>query len=150
MDPAELKRIFQLFDRNGDGRISLKELSDSLENLGILIPDKDLAQMIERIDMNGDGCIDVDEFGDLYESIMEEPDEEEDMREAFNVFDQNRDGFITVEELGTVLASLGLKQGRTLDECKKMIMKVDVDGDGMVNYKEFRQMMKGGGFTVLS
>uniref|UniRef100_A0A0R0HP89 EF-hand domain-containing protein n=2 Tax=Glycine max TaxID=3847 RepID=A0A0R0HP89_SOYBN len=106
--------------------------------------------MIERIDMNGDGCIDVDEFGDLYESIMEEPDEEEDMREAFNVFDQNRDGFITVEELGTVLASLGLKQGRTLDECKKMIMKVDVDGDGMVNYKEFRQMMKGGGFTVLS
>lgn len=67
----ELKRVFQMFDRNGDGRISLKELSDSLENLGILIPDKDLAQMIERIDMNGDGCIDVDEFGDLYESIME-------------------------------------------------------------------------------
>ncbi|KHN25296.1 Calmodulin-like protein 7 [Glycine soja] len=149
MDPMELKRVFQMFDRNGDGRISLKELSDSLENLGILIPDKDLAQMIERIDLNGDGCVDMDEFGDLYESIMEERDEEEDMREAFNVFDQNRDGFITVEELRRVLASLGLKQGGTLDECKKMITKVDVDGDGMVNYKEFRQMMKGGGFTAL-
>ncbi|KAG4385233.1 hypothetical protein AAZX31_12G049900 [Glycine max] len=150
MDPMELKRVFQMFDRNGDGRISLKELSDSLENLGILIPDKDLAQMIERIDVNGDGCVDMDEFGDLYESIMEERDEEEDMREAFNVFDQNRDGFISVEELRRVLASLGLKQGGTLDECKKMITKVDVDGDGMVNYKEFRQMMKGGGFTALS
>ena len=150
MDPNELKRVFQMFDRNGDGRITKKELNDSLENLGIFIPDKELGQMIERIDVNGDGCVDIDEFGELYQTIMDERDEEEDMREAFNVFDQNRDGFITVEELGTVLASLGLKQGRTLDECKKMIMKVDVDGDGMVNYKEFRQMMKGGGFTVLS
>ena len=87
--------------------------------------------MIEKIDINGDGCVDIDEFGELYQSIMDERDEEEDMKEAFNVFDQNGDGFITVED------------------CKKMIMKVDVDGDGMVNYKEFKQMMKGGGFSTL-
>ena len=127
----ELKRMFQLFDRNGDGRITKKELNDSLENLGIFIPDKELIQMIEKIDINGDGCVDIDEFGELYQSIMDERDEEEDMKEAFNVFDQNGDGFITVED------------------CKKMIMKVDVDGDGMVNYKEFKQMMKGGGFSTL-
>lgn len=30
-----------------------------------------------------------------------------------------------------------------------MISKVDVDGDGMVNYMEFKVMMKGGGFVVL-
>lgn len=150
MDAAELKRVFQMFDRNGDGRITKKELSDSLENLGIYIPDKELAEMIEKIDVNGDGCVDIDEFGALYRSIMEERDEEEDMREAFNVFDQNGDGFITVDELRSVLASLGLKQGRTLEDCKRMIMKVDVDGDGMVDFKEFKQMMKGGGFSALS
>ncbi|KAJ1387857.1 EF-Hand 1, calcium-binding site [Sesbania bispinosa] len=149
MDPNELKRVFQMFDRNGDGRITKKELTDSLENLGIFIPDKELTQMIEKIDVNGDGCVDMDEFGELYQSIMDERDEEEDMREAFNVFDQNRDGFITVDELRAVLSSLGLKQGRTVEECKRMIMKVDVDGDGMVNYKEFKQMMKGGGFSAL-
>ncbi|TKY48333.1 Calmodulin protein 5 [Spatholobus suberectus] len=150
MDPHELKRVFQMFDRNGDGRITKKELNDSLENLGIFIPDKELAQMIEKIDVNGDGCVDIDEFGELYQNIMDERDEEEDMREAFNVFDQNGDGFITVEELRTVLSSLGLKQGRTVEDCKKMIMKVDVDGDGMVDYNEFRQMMKGGGFSALT
>ncbi|KAJ7980695.1 Calmodulin-like protein [Quillaja saponaria] len=150
MDSNELKRVFQMFDKNGDGRITKKELSDSLENLGIFIPDKELAQMIEKIDVNGDGCVDIDEFGELYQSIMDERDEEEDMREAFNVFDQNGDGFITVDELRSVLASLGLKQGRTVEDCKMMIMKVDVDGDGMVNYKEFKQMMKGGGFSALS
>ncbi|XP_010547159.1 PREDICTED: calmodulin-like protein 3 [Tarenaya hassleriana] len=149
MDQAELRRIFQMFDRNGDGKITKKELSDSLKNLGIHIPDKDLEQMIEKIDLNGDGYVDIDEFGGLYQTIMDERDEEEDMREAFDVFDQNGDGFITVEELRSVLASLGLKQGRTLEDCKRMISKVDVDGDGMVNFKEFKQMMKGGGFAAL-
>ncbi|KAF3566650.1 hypothetical protein DY000_02010932 [Brassica cretica] len=32
----------------------------------------------------------------------------------------------------------------TLEECRKMIIQVDGDGDGRVNYKEFRQMMKKG------
>ncbi|KAJ0092869.1 hypothetical protein Patl1_26376 [Pistacia atlantica] len=151
MDPAGVDRVFQMFDRNGDGRISKQELSVSLENIGIFIPDAELAQMIERIDVNGDGCVDIDEFGALYKSLMVEREEEDenDMREAFNVFDQNGDGFITFDELKQVLGSLGLKQGRTAEDCKQMIMKVDVDGDGMVDYKEFRQMMKGGGFSAL-
>lgn len=154
MDPAELKRIFQMFDRNGDGKITRKELNDSLKNLGIIIPEKELFQMIDKIDVNGDGFVDVEEFGELYQTLMAETnepeDEDDDMREAFNVFDQNGDGFITVEELRSVLSSLGLKQGRTVEDCKQMIMKVDVDGDGKVDYKEFRQMMKGGGFAALS
>ncbi|KAJ4844017.1 Calmodulin-like protein 3 [Turnera subulata] len=149
MEQTDLKRVFQMFDRNGDGRITKKELNDSLENLGIFIPDSELVQMIQKIDVNGDGCVDIDEFGVLYSSILDEKDEEEDMREAFNVFDQNGDGYITVDELKSVLASLGLRGGKTLEDCKRMITKVDVDGDGMVNYNEFRQMMKGGGFGAL-
>ncbi|KAL8048764.1 hypothetical protein ABFX02_07G087900 [Erythranthe guttata] len=149
MDADELRRVFQMFDRNGDGRITQKELSDSLENMGIFIPDKELSQMIDKIDVNGDGCVDIEEFGNLYQNIMDERDEEEDMREAFNVFDQNGDGFITVDELKAVLASLGLKQGRAVEDCKKMIMRVDADGDGMVNFTEFKQMMRGGGFAAL-
>ncbi|PIN15983.1 Calmodulin and related proteins (EF-Hand superfamily) [Handroanthus impetiginosus] len=150
MDADELKRVFQMFDRNGDGRITKKELNDSLENMGIFIPDKELTQMIDKIDVNGDGCVDIDEFGTLYQNIMDERDEEEDMREAFNVFDQNGDGFITVDELKSVLASLGLKQGRAAEDCKKMIMRVDADGDGKVNFAEFKQMMRGGGFAALT
>ncbi|OMO52915.1 Calcium-binding EF-hand [Corchorus capsularis] len=150
MDAAELKRVFQLFDKNGDGRISKQELNDSLENLGIFIPDGELTQMIEKIDVNGDNCVDIDEFGELYQSIMDGKDEEEDMKDAFNVFDQNGDGFISVDELRSVLISLGLKQGKTIEDCKRMIMKVDADGDGRVNFKEFKQMMKGGGFSALT
>ncbi|KAF8081744.1 hypothetical protein N665_0869s0024 [Sinapis alba] len=149
MDTTEIKRVFQMFDKDGDGRITKKELNDSLKNLGIIIPEKELWQMIDKIDVNGDGCVDIEEFGELYKTIMVEDEDEmgeEDMKEAFNVFDRNGDGFITVDELKAVLSSLGLKQGKTLEECRKMIMQVDVDGDGRVDYMEFKQMMKKGRF----
>ncbi|KAG9157742.1 hypothetical protein Leryth_017840 [Lithospermum erythrorhizon] len=154
MDPVEIRKVFKMFDRNGDGKITKKELSDSLSDLGIHIPYKELLQMMEQIDVNRDGYIDIDEFYKLYQTFIinekGEDNEEEGMREAFNVFDRNGDGLITEEELKSVLASLGLKQGKNLEDCKRMIKKVDVDGDEMVNYKEFRQMMKAGGFAVLS
>uniref|UniRef100_A0A0D9XXX8 EF-hand domain-containing protein n=1 Tax=Leersia perrieri TaxID=77586 RepID=A0A0D9XXX8_9ORYZ len=162
-DSSELRKVFQMFDKNGDGRITKKELGESFKNLGIYIPDDELDATMDKIDANGDGCVDVEEFGVLYRSILGDDaataqsaaaiaggeDEDEGMREAFNVFDQNGDGFITVEELRSVLSSLGLKQGRTAEDCRRMISKVDADGDGRVDFKEFKQMMRGGGFAAL-
>ncbi|CAN6892418.1 unnamed protein product [Brassica oleracea] len=150
MDRGELSRVFKMFDKNGDGKIAKNELRDFFKSVSILVPENEIKEMIAKMDVNGDGFMDIDEFGSLYQEMMEEKEEEEDMREAFRVFDQNGDGFITDEELRSVLASMGLKQGRTLEGCRKMISKVDVDGDGMVNFKEFKQMMRGGGFAALS
>ncbi|GJN02484.1 hypothetical protein PR202_ga19840 [Eleusine coracana subsp. coracana] len=160
-DAAELTRVFALFDKDGDGRITREELEESLGKLGMPVPADELASMIARIDANGDGCVDVEEFGALYRAIMagnddkkagkeeEEEEEDEDMREAFRVFDANGDGYITVDELGAVLASLGLKQGRTAEECRRMIGRVDRDGDGRVDFHEFSQMMRAGGLASL-
>ncbi|GAA0140009.1 calmodulin-related [Lithospermum erythrorhizon] len=154
MDTIELSRLFEVFDRNGDGRITKKELKKSLENMGIFIQERELDQMIEKIDVNGDGCVDIAEFGSLYKSIMENPERkvegDEDMKEAFNVFDQNGDGFISVEELRAVLGSLGLKQGMDIADCRKMIMKIDADGNGMVDYNEFKKMMRRDGFAAFT
>jgi calcium-binding protein CML len=167
-DSAELAGVFELFDKNGDGRITREELEESLGKLGMSVPGDELASMIARIDANGDGCVDVEEFGVLYRTIMagdssangngngagegEEAagaEEDDDMREAFRVFDANGDGYITVDELGAVLSSLGLKQGRTAEECRRMIGHVDRDGDGRVDFLEFRQMMRAGGLGTL-
>ncbi|KAG4185098.1 hypothetical protein ERO13_A09G211050v2 [Gossypium hirsutum] len=106
--------------------------------------------MIEKVDPNGDNCVDIDEFSELYRSLMSDKDEEDDMKEAFNVFDQNGDGYISVDELRFVLISLGQRK-KTIDDCKRMITRVDVNGDGRVNFIEFMQMVKGGdGFNALA
>lgn len=157
---AELKSVFATFDKNNDGFITRQELQESLNNIGIAITDKDVKEMMENVDSNGDGLIDIDEFRDLFESIMSpststtvdgtngKEEKEEDggayLKEAFNVFDEDGDGVITVEELGMVLSSLGFKQGKVLESCKEMIRKVDGDGDGNINFDEFKTMMKAG------
>ncbi|KAI9114371.1 hypothetical protein K1719_014599 [Acacia pycnantha] len=109
-----------------------------------------MIQMIEKIDVSGDECVDIDEFGEPYKSIMDDRNEDEDMKKAFNVFNQNGDEFVTEEELSSVLASLGLKHGKALKECKRIIKKVDAGGDGMVNFIEFKRMTKAGGFATTS
>ncbi|KAL6970753.1 hypothetical protein U1Q18_030444 [Sarracenia purpurea var. burkii] len=126
--------------------------------MGIFITDPEMTRMIEKIDANGDGCVDIDEFGALYQSVMNDrggeetaAEGEEEMREAFEVFDQDSDGFITGEELRSVLEALGLREGGAAAECRRMIAKVDVDGDGRVSFNEFkRMMMRGSGFEAQS
>lgn len=153
----DLKRVFDTFDKNGDGFITREELKESLNNLGIIVPLKDVEEMVVKLDANKDGLVDLGEFRELYDIVkgkeenkgcdeegkkVSQVDEDNDLKEAFNVFDENNDGLITVQELGLVLSSLGLKEGKIEESCKEMINKVDVDGDGMVNFDEFKMMMK--------
>ncbi|KAG6411182.1 hypothetical protein SASPL_129260 [Salvia splendens] len=149
-----LRGVFATFDKNKDGFITKQELRESLHNMGILAGEKDVEDMVDKVDFNGDGLIDFDEFCKLYESMdgsgggesaaAEGGDGDGDLRDAFDVFDGNKDGRITVEELGMVLSSLGFSEGSKIEDCKEMIRKVDVDGDGMVDFEEFKKMMRHG------
>ncbi|KAL1554839.1 calmodulin-like protein 3 [Salvia divinorum] len=142
-----LRGVFATFDKNKDGFITKQELRESLQNMGILAGEKDVEDMVEKVDFNGDGLIDFGEFCKLYESMDgggAAADEDGDLRDAFDVFDGNKDGRITVEELGMVLSSLGFSEGSKIEDCKEMIRKVDVDGDGMVDFEEFKKMMREG------
>ncbi|KAE8702951.1 Calmodulin-like protein 5 [Hibiscus syriacus] len=95
MDRIELERVFQMFDKNGDGKITKKDLAESLESLGISVSEGDLTQMIEKFDV--DDCVNINGFSELYQFIMGDKYEDEDIKEAFKVFDQNGDGYISVD-----------------------------------------------------
>lgn len=150
---VELKGVFATFDKNNDGFITKQELKESLRNIGIVMEDSEISEMVAKVDENNDGLVDLDEFCELCNSFlgveMAAGDEErenldDDLREAFDVFDGDKDGLISEEELSRVLSCLGLNQGKRLEACKEMIRSVDVDGDGMVNFDEFKRMMRGG------
>ncbi|KAL1349220.1 hypothetical protein HN51_025729 [Arachis hypogaea] len=53
-------RVFRLLDKNGDGKISIEELTEVIEELGA--PGEDAREMMQLLDSNSDGSLSSDEF----------------------------------------------------------------------------------------
>ena len=136
---AEFKEAFSLFDKDGDGTITTKELGTVMRSLGQNPTEAELQDMINEVDADGNGTIDFTEFLGLMAKKMKDTDTEEELVEAFKVFDRDGNGFISATELRHVMTNLGEKLSE--DEADEMIREADVDGDGQINYEEFVRMM---------
>ena len=89
---AEFKEAFALFDKDGDGTISTKELGTVMNSLGQKPTIAELETMIKEVDIDGNGEIDFEEFLTMMAKKLKETDLEEDIREAFRVFDNKNSG----------------------------------------------------------
>ncbi|CAM0876167.1 unnamed protein product [Alopecurus aequalis] len=134
------QEAFSLFDKNGDGCISLEELAAVTRSLGLEPTDQELSDMMREVDTDGNGIIDFQEFLSLIARKMKDGDGDEELKEAFEVLDKDQNGFISPIELRTVMINLGEKMSD--EEVEQMIKEADTDGDGQVNYEEFVLMMK--------
>ncbi|GAB2227533.1 hypothetical protein Droror1_Dr00009355 [Drosera rotundifolia] len=58
----QLKQLFNMFDRDGNGYITAAELAHSMARLGHALTQEELTGMIKEADVDGDGCINFQEF----------------------------------------------------------------------------------------
>ena len=129
----DIRESFSLYDRDGNGSISLIELHEVLRNLGEKVTDDEINQIIRMADQDGDGEIDYDEFVELRRKLK--GDEKEDLRKAFDVFDQDGNGSISQVELKIVLDKIGIEMSEA--ELKRTMSEADTDGDGEISFTEF-------------
>ncbi|ROL46246.1 Calmodulin [Anabarilius grahami] len=137
---AEFKEAFSLFDKDGDGTITTKELGTVMRSLGQNPTEAELQDMINEVDADGNGTIDFPEFLTMMARKMKDTDSEEEIREAFRVFDKDGNGYISAAELRHVMTNLGEKL--TDEEVDEMIREADIDGDGQVNYEDDDRKVK--------
>ena len=138
LDSDEVKKVFNQFDTNGDGKISVTELGNVLKALGMEVKPIDLQRVMDELDSDHDGVISLEEFAAFCRQGCDDGGSSE-LREAFNLYDMDNNGLISTAELHLVLNRLGMKC--SVDDCRRMIVSVDSDGDGNVNFDEFRKMM---------
>ena len=99
-----------------------------------------------QVDVDGSGFLEFPEFCLMMYKKLSDTDTENELKETFRVFSKDDEGCITAEELKFVLTHLPGKV--TYKEIDEMIHTVDKNGDGKINYSEFRVMM--GAFPLLT
>ncbi|XP_048440522.1 calmodulin-like protein 11 isoform X2 [Pyrus x bretschneideri] len=95
---VEFKEAFCLFDKDGDGCITVDELATVIRSLDQNPTEKELHDMISEVDVDGNGTIEFAEFLSLMANKMKETDAEEELKEAFKVFDKDQNGYISATE----------------------------------------------------
>ncbi|KAL5219804.1 hypothetical protein ABZP36_024517 [Zizania latifolia] len=155
LNAVRLRRVFDLFDRNGDGEITVDELAQALDALGLVADRDGLAATVAAYVPEGAAGLRFEDFdalhralgdalfGSLDDAAAAGDDDEVEMREAFKVFDVDGDGFISAAELQEVLKKLGLPEAGSLATVREMICNVDRNSDGRVDFGEFKCMMQG-------
>ena len=136
---AEFKEAFQIFDKDGDGSITTKELGTVMRSLGQNPSDDEIRQMIIDVDEDKSETIDFKEFLGLMAKKMKENDSEDELIDAFKVFDRDDNGKISAHELRYVMLSSG--EDLTEQVIQEMVLEADTDGDGFIDYEEFVRIM---------
>lgn len=132
-----LREAFNIFDKDGDGKINADEIGAVMRNLGINPTDTDLQNMVDRYDDDGNGTIEFNEFINMMATKFE--GHENNLRNVFDQLDSNKDGKIGKMELMDFMKKLG--ENVTPDQTELMIKEADSDGDGLISYDEFYKIM---------
>ncbi|ERL84227.1 hypothetical protein D910_01815 [Dendroctonus ponderosae] len=115
---TELKGAFRMYDREGNGFITIEVLREILQELDEKLTDDDLDSMIDEIDIDGSGTVDW-----------------EVLKKAFDTFDVEKKGSIGTQMVRTIFAMLGITTTEQI--LNEIIAEVDTDGSGELEFEEF-------------
>ncbi|KAK3705588.1 myosin II light chain [Vermiconidia calcicola] len=126
---TNFKEAFSLFDKRGNGRVSLDSLGDLLRACG---QNPTLAE-IRDLEAQVGGDFDFDSFTRVLNRPggFRDPGEPEEYCRGFQVFDKDLTGFIGVGQFRYILTNLGEKMSD--EEVDELLKAVDTSS-GELNY----------------
>ena len=141
-DVVNACKLFNQIDINGDGKINKKEFLAGLKSkISSSTLEKDVDQIFKNIDMDNNGYIEYEEF--VRAAVSKEYFvDEKILRFAFRYFDKDDSGEITFDEIESVFKESVTDKTNVHKALEQIIKEVDTNGDGIISFNEFADIMK--------
>ncbi|CBZ53915.1 putative calmodulin [Neospora caninum Liverpool] len=129
--PPRVREAFALFDNDGDGEISGREILLTIRSCGVIPTQEEMKSLPATMSWP--------DFEAWMSKKLSSCKPEEDLIKAFKVFDRSNDGTISTDELSQVMIALG--ELLSDEEVKGMIKDADPNGTGRIQYANFVKML---------
>ena len=146
---AQLDACFRYLDKNKNNVITREELRTALRKARpkdkVVRVETMLEDIFDRIDVKKTGEIEYSEFlaAAADDSVVLT---RENLFATFTAFDKSRTGTINVQDLKKLFNEGREKKIISTREAKRLIAKVDPNGDGEINFDEFCEFMHADGW----
>ena len=138
-DVINIKNFYNWIDNNGDGKMEYKELNDGFKQF-MDINEKELTKIFKYIDHAHTGCIEYEEF--IRACINKKKLlSEENLKKCFCLFIRNNLFDSVTIDVDRFKSILGLSSKFTDKQWTMIIKSIDKNGDGQIEYDEFKDMM---------
>merc|ERR1712007_391471 len=135
----EVKDAFDLFDTDSSGAVSVQELIEAMQSLGLDQKNEAVFNMIKEIDTDGSGELEFEEFLEMMTARLSDKTPRSEIERVFKLFDDDRTGEISLANLKRVANDLGEEVSN--EELQEMVTRNDVDKDGSWTLDDFYAVM---------
>lgn len=143
---ASIEAAFSEYDADGNGALDHDEFTRIMKRYGIVRSD-DIAALIKRLDFDGSGTIDLDEFTTVFNPLRLDTrsGNSHGPNHLPSMFAPSDDDAIDPDELESILEierELAARMLATARDLRSAFRKYDLNGNGRLEYKEFRQVLR--------
>jgi len=161
--------LFEDYDKDGNGVISLQEFGTALEQLGfVYLEEHEVKSLSKFADENGDGLINYTEFCDFVDEKREIGDMQdteiielagvlknclenmvgiESLNGLWDTLDKNKDDKISTMEFRDCIKTLGFQLD--VDEAGDLMSVIDISNDNFIDREEFALFFQKGRLSVV-
>merc|ERR1711936_543782 len=103
----DFQAAFNIFDSDGGGEISTRELLKVFKMLGFTPTKDELDEIVEVVDQDGSGEIDFDEFLIMMVMQIKEESKSADegvLKDSFRILDVDKDSYLSLAEISNAFA----------------------------------------------